>query len=94
VAGDYLPKPNPEIYPAMLGRFGLTPENTAFFEDMARNLTPAHQLGMTTILVEETGNDTLEAMNMPLEYRTQDDAHIHHKTDNLADFLKTVTQYL
>jgi len=31
---------------------------------------------------------------MPLEYRKQDDTHIHHKTDNLADFLKTVTQSL
>ena len=31
---------------------------------------------------------------MPLEYREQDDTHIHHKTDNLADFLKTVTQSL
>ena len=94
VAGDYLPKPNPEIYPAMLARFGLEAENTAFFEDMARNLTPAHQLGMTTILVAESGNDSLEVMSMPLEYREQDDTHIHHKTDNLADFLKTVTQSL
>ena len=92
VAGDYLPKPNPEIYPAMLTRFGLEAENTAFFEDMARNLTPAHQLGMTTILVTESGNDSLEAMNMPLEYRAQNDTHIHHKTDNLADFLTELTK--
>ena len=92
VAGDYLPKPNPEIYPAMLTHFGLEAENTAFFEDMARNLTPAHQLGMTTILVTESGNDSLEAMNMPLEYRAQDETHIHHKTDNLADFLTELTK--
>ena len=94
VAGDYLPKPNPGIYPAMLARFGLNAANTAFFEDMARNLTPAHQLGMTTILVEESGRDSLEAMNMPAEYRDHEAAHIHHKTDNLTDFLKTVTQSL
>ncbi len=94
VAGDYLPKPNPGIYRAMLARFGLNAANTAFFEDMARNLTPAHQLGMTTILVEESGRDSLEAMNMPAEYRDHEAAHIHHKTDNLADFLKTVTQSL
>ncbi len=94
VAGDYLPKPNPGIYRAMLARFGLNAANTAFFEDMARNLTPAHQLGMTTILVKESGRDSLEAMNMPAEYRDHEAAHIHHKTDNLADFLKTVTQSL
>ena len=92
VAGDYLPKPNPEIYPAMLARFGLEAKSTAFFEDMARNLTPAHQLGMTTILVAESGNDSLEAMNMPLEYRAQDETHIHHKTDNLVDFLTELTK--
>ena len=36
--------------------------------------------------------DSLEAMNMPLEYRAQDDTHIHHKTDNLADFLTELTK--
>jgi len=88
VAGDYLPKPNPEIYPAMLERFQLAPQSTAFFEDMARNLTPAHALGMTTVLVADSGEDTLEAMNMPAEYRDIEEDHIHHKTDNLAAFLK------
>ena len=91
VAGDFSPKPNPEIYPAMLARFGLVPEKTAFFEDMARNLSPAHALGMTTILVEESGSDTLEAMNMPAEYRSHNDAHIHHKTNDLSGFLSKIT---
>lgn len=91
VAGDYSPKPNPEIYPAMLARFGLVPEKTAFFEDMARNLSPAHALGMTTILVEESGSDTLEAMNMPAEYRSHNDAHIQHKTNDLSGFLSKIT---
>ncbi|MGI9438550.1 MAG: pyrimidine 5'-nucleotidase [Parvibaculales bacterium] len=90
VAGDYLPKPNPDIYPPMLARFGLEAKNTAFFEDMARNLTPAYKLGMTTVLVGEKNSDTLEAMNMPKEYRQIDDAHIHHKTDNLPEFLNAL----
>ncbi|MCH1541742.1 MAG: pyrimidine 5'-nucleotidase [Alphaproteobacteria bacterium] len=90
VAGDYSPKPNPEIYPAMLSRFGLTAEKTAFFEDMARNLTPAHRLGMTTVLVEQTGSDTLEAMNMPSEYRDHEEAHIHHRTNDLSGFLNRI----
>ena len=72
----------------MLERFQLAPQSTAFFEDMARNLTPAHALGMTTVLVADSGEDTLEAMNMPAEYRDIEEDHIHHKTDNLAAFLK------
>lgn len=94
VAGDYLPKPNPEIYPAMLERFQLAPQSTAFFEDMARNLTPAHALGMTTVLVADSGEDTLEAMNMPAEYRDIEEDHIHHRTDNLAAFLKQLAAIL
>lgn len=90
VAADYVPKPNPEIYPTMLARFGLSAEKTAFFEDMARNLGPAHHLGMTTILVKETGIDNLQAMNMPEQYRHEETAHVHHLTDDLRGFLNQI----
>lgn len=87
VAANYIPKPNPEVYPTMLERFGLTAHETAFFEDMARNLGPAHDMGMTTVLVKENGIDNLQAMNMPEQYRQEETAHIHYATDNLSGFL-------
>ncbi len=90
VAAEYVPKPNPQIYPTMLARFGLKAEKAAFFEDMARNLTPAHALGMTTVLVKENGVDGLKAMNMPEKYRDEEPAHIHHATDNLSGFLTRI----
>jgi putative hydrolase of the HAD superfamily len=87
VAADYAPKPNAATYPKMLARFGIDAGRSAFFEDMARNLTPAHQLGMATVLVAEKDANADEAMHMPEKYRQHDAAHIDVTTDNLAQFL-------
>jgi len=50
-------------------------------EDMARNLKPAHDLGMTTIYVE-TDEHWARA--------GEDGGHIDHKTNDLAGFLAAV----
>lgn len=91
VAADYQPKPNAEPYPKMLARFGIEAQRTAFFEDMARNLTPAHKLGITTILVAEDGTDVNEKMNMPEQYRQHDAAHIDVTTDDLTALLSDIS---
>lgn len=71
---DYVPKPNPATFARMIEHHVLTPETTSFFEDSVRNLAPAHDLGMTTVLV---GPNALESR----------DAFVHHRTDNLTEFL-------
>lgn len=91
VAADYQPKPNAEPYPKMLARFGIEAQRTAFFEDMARNLTPAHKLGITTILVAEDGTDVNEKMKMPKQYRQHDAAHIDVTTDDLTALLSDIS---
>ena len=45
------PKPHPRTFERMLDRFALDPAAAAFFEDTERNLAPAAELGMTTVLV-------------------------------------------
>lgn len=90
VAADYLPKPNVAAYPKMLSRFDIEAEKTAFFEDMARNLTPAHKLGMTTVLVAETGTDVNEKMHMPEQYRQHEAAHIDVTTADLTTLLSDI----
>ena len=72
---DYIPKPHPQTFARMIQAHDVTPTSTAFFEDSARNLPPAHALGMTTVLV---GPRALESA----------DPFVHHRTDNLAAFLK------
>lgn len=45
------PKPEPAAYHSLISATGIDPAKSLFVEDMARNLTPAKALGMTTVWV-------------------------------------------
>jgi putative hydrolase of the HAD superfamily len=47
----FAPKPDPLGFQRMIDAHGMDPKTTAFFEDSERNLKPAADLGMTTVLV-------------------------------------------
>ncbi|MFL2843722.1 MAG: pyrimidine 5'-nucleotidase [Alphaproteobacteria bacterium] len=49
---NYLPKPNLETYNLFLKTYKIDPKTSIMFEDMARNLIPAKELGMKTVLLE------------------------------------------
>ena len=58
-AAELRPKPDRHGYELMLARFGIDPGRAAMIEDMAQNLKPAKELGMTTVWVDngsERGN--------------------------------------
>jgi len=58
-AADLRPKPDRHGYELLLARFGIDPRSAAMVEDMAQNLRPAKELGMTTVWVDngsERGN--------------------------------------
>lgn len=71
---DYVPKPDPRAFERMNAAHGLDPRATAFFEDSERNLAPAAELGMTTVLV---------GPHAPASAAT----FIDYKTEKLARFL-------
>jgi len=48
---DWLPKPNPASYDRIIADLGLPAERTVFVEDNTRNLAPAIDLGMFTVLI-------------------------------------------
>ncbi|MDB5460340.1 MAG: pyrimidine 5-nucleotidase family protein [Caulobacteraceae bacterium] len=73
---DYIPKPHPQTFRRMIEAHDVDPRRTAFFEDSARNLAPAFDLGMTTVLV---GPHAFEG----------DAPYVHHRTDNLTAFLRS-----
>ena len=50
-ACDYLPKPDAHGYRLLVERFAIDPGRAVLVEDMAKNLTPAKALGMTTVWV-------------------------------------------
>ncbi|WP_332770066.1 pyrimidine 5'-nucleotidase [Phenylobacterium sp.] len=70
----FAPKPDPLGFQRMIDAHGITPTTTAFFEDSERNLKPAADLGMTTVLVGPRAAAS-----------TAD--FVHYRTAKLAPFL-------
>ena len=68
----FRPKPERAAFEAIFAQDGLDPAAAAMFEDDPRNLAAPHEMGMKTVHVAPK----------PLKAR-----HIHHHTDDLADFL-------
>ena len=71
---DYLPKPAMATFEKIVARHALAAPATAFFEDSEKNLAPAAQLGMTTVLVGA------HAAASTADF-------VHHRTNDLAGFL-------
>ncbi|WP_340148979.1 pyrimidine 5'-nucleotidase [uncultured Sneathiella sp.] len=78
VAADYKPKPHKPVYEKLVLELDINPEKAVLFEDMAINLAPAHDMGMTTVWIP---NDA--------HWSTAGAAgdHIHYQTDDLARWL-------
>jgi putative hydrolase of the HAD superfamily len=73
-SADYVPKPARATFEKINAAHGIEPTTAAFFEDSERNLAPAAELGMTTILV----GPHAEASTAPF---------VRYKTAKLAPFL-------
>jgi putative hydrolase of the HAD superfamily len=81
-AMDYVPKPDPRAYAALCRRLDIAPERALFAEDMARNLIPAKQLGMTTVWVD---NGSEQASH------DADPAFIDYRITDIGDWLEEIT---
>ena len=83
VDSDFIPKPSKQPYEKIIENFKIEPQYCIFFEDIARNLKPAHELGMKTVWIE---NDE------PWAAKYSDSSFINYKTKNLANFLKEINE--
>jgi putative hydrolase of the HAD superfamily len=81
VAAEYLPKPENTSFERLVATYGIVPERSIFIDDMPRNLKPAADLGMTTVLVT-SDHDWAQP--------TGAEDFIDHATDNLAEWLSAV----
>lgn len=89
VHAEYHPKPKAESFQRFLTRHAVKPKAAAMFEDLDRNLAPAHELGMTTVLVRAAdghADPAVRGWGEPAAGAT----HIDYKTENLAAFLSTI----
>lgn len=78
VAAGYVPKPEASAFDAFVKLHEIEPRTAVMVEDIARNLVPAHALGMTTVWIRSDhhwsgGSET--------------DPHIHHVIDDLVEWL-------
>jgi putative hydrolase of the HAD superfamily len=85
IAAELEPKPSTLTYERFLAAHDVDPGKAAMFEDLARNLTVPHALGMTTVLV--VPEHTREVFREGWELEGRDAAHVDHVTDDLAAFL-------
>ena len=84
VESDFIPKPSIEPYKKIIENYKIEPQYCIFFEDIARNLKPAHELGMKTVWIK---NDE------PWAAEFSESEFINYKTDNLTKFLKEINEF-
>ena len=80
---EFIPKPSKEPYKKLVECYKIEPQYCIFFEDIARNLRPAHELGMKTVWIKN---------NEPWAAKFSNSDFINYKTDNLAKFLKEINE--
>ena len=78
VASDFAPKPAMTALRLFIDRFGVKPAGALMVEDMAKNLAPAAELGMTTAWVRTDVDWAAVA---------SDADHINYVVEDLAGFL-------
>ena len=80
---EFIPKPSKEPYKKLVECYKIEPQYCIFFEDIARNLRPAHELGMKTVWIKN---------NEPWAAKYSNSDFINYKTENLAKFLKEINE--
>ena len=77
----FIPKPEIAIYKKLLEDLDIDPIRSVFFEDMAKNLKPAHDLGMKTVWIPNTESWSHEQSG---------GAHVHHIVEDLSHWLEAL----
>lgn len=86
VDADYIPKPDPRPYGHLARQLGIELTRAAMVEDLERNLVPAAELGMLTVLVHQPGHPDLpEGAPPPTAL-----PHVHHVITDLEIWLEEV----
>ena len=84
VDSDFYPKPSMKPYKKIIENYNIEPEYCIFFEDIARNLKPAHELGMKTVWIKN---------KEPWAAEYSDSEFVNYRIDNLANFLKEINEH-
>lgn len=83
VASDFAPKPAMTALRLFVDRFGVRPQGALMVEDMAKNLAPASEIGMTTAWVRTDIDWAVIASEAD---------HINYVVEDLAGFLSAAVE--
>jgi pyrimidine 5''-nucleotidase len=89
VEAGYVPKPDPRPYATLVERHGIDPKTACMVEDIARNLVPAHAMGMTTVWVRSEADWARPDPSIP-GGGVGTGSHIDHTVDDLVAWLGEV----
>ena len=83
VGADYVPKPEKQAFDRFMQVTSIDPAGAVMIEDMARNLEPAHHLGMRTVWL---------ASDIDWAARGADEDYVHFVADDLKAFLSALAK--
>lgn len=89
-ATGFQPKPNKAAYEHLTQACGIDPEQSVFFEDLARNLLPAHEMGFVTVLVRSDVYWGREPEALRPGHHDETHTHVHFAVDCLTTFLQSL----
>jgi putative hydrolase of the HAD superfamily len=82
---NYIPKPELAPYEQMVAQFDIETKSSAMFDDIAKNLVPAKNVGFTSVWIDagyENFSDDINASKKYLDY----------ETTNITKFLEDVNK--
>ena len=82
---NYIPKPEIAPYEQMINQFDINVKSAAMFDDIAKNLVPAKNVGFTSVWIDagyENFSDDIQASKKYLD----------HETTNITKFLEDVNK--
>jgi len=88
---NFQPKPHQGAFEAFTGEFQVDPKQAVFFEDLSRNLAPAHAMGFATVLVHSEKDWSHEpAAARPAGADDIQPDFVDFLTGDLTGFLETI----
>ncbi len=84
---NFIPKPNMEAYTTFINKMGIDVNKSIMFEDIARNLQPAKELGIISVLIQRDlplKNDKFDIKEFELLWKNND--YADYVTDDLVMF--------
>jgi putative hydrolase of the HAD superfamily len=80
---NYIPKPEIKPYEQIIKEFEISPSSAIMFDDIAKNLVPAKNVGFTTVWIDagyENFSDDIKNSKKYLDFETK----------NISDFINSI----